>query len=100
YKLEKVISEQEKCADQKDFTRFVELDVLFHAEIALISNNKKLYEFIENLNIQLQRFLILTDIVHDISQSSIEEHKEILTAFKEKDINKAKKSMLYHIQNI
>lgn len=98
--LENIVFEQGECIDSGDFTRFVELDVLFHARIASITNNKKLHEFVENLNIQLQRFLILTGTLHKAARDAVQEHENIMEAFRQEDTHKAKEAMLYHVRRV
>lgn len=98
--LEDIVARQKKSIESEDFTQFVELDRQFHSRIASVTNNKKLSEFVENLNTQLQRFLILTGTLQKAAREAVEEHENIVEALRTKKADKAKEAMAYHVRQV
>lgn len=98
--LEEMMVEQKKAIADKDFYRYIELDVLFHEAIAQHSQNQKLLTFIQQINNQLHRYLILSGTLEDSVDEANLEHVEIIEAFKIRDAVKAGETMQKHIENV
>jgi len=96
---EMMVKQKEAIADQ-DFYRYIELDVLFHEAIARHTQNQKLLNFIQQINNQLHRYLILSGTLEDSVDEANLEHVEIIKAFKIGDANKAGETMQKHIENV
>jgi DNA-binding GntR family transcriptional regulator len=94
-------SEYESC---EDAGRLLELDELFHVEIARLSENLELVRILENLNgrIRFVRLIYLKNRSFDRQSSpqdsDILAHKSILSRIAEKDIEGAVTAMRRHIK--
>jgi DNA-binding GntR family transcriptional regulator len=98
--LEEMMAEQKTALEKKDFYSYIELDFQFHVAIAQISQNQKLHDFIQQINNQLHRYLILSGTLEDSAYQANLEHLEIIEALKEKDAAKAAEAMKKHIENV
>ncbi|GAB3794007.1 GntR family transcriptional regulator [Virgibacillus kimchii] len=96
--LRSICFQQSQAINLKDFNLFLDLDYQFHTKIAEYASNRKLKEFIVNLNSQIQRFLILSNTLHVRAEAAIEEHYKIVEKFEINDGNGAKKMMEKHVQ--
>lgn len=98
--LEDLMVEQKEAIDDKDFYHYIELDFQFHVTIAQISRNQKLHYFIQQVNNQLHRYLILSGTLEDSADQAYLEHLEIIEALKQGDAAKARETMQRHIENV
>ncbi|GEN54530.1 GntR family transcriptional regulator [Halobacillus faecis] len=98
--LRRLSDMQRASIDEQNFHKFIDLDYAFHSYIAEISGNKKLKEFIENLNSQIQRFLILTSTLSDSAIGAVEEHYRVIDAIENNDSKQAEREMETHIQQV
>lgn len=98
--LEKCMSEQKKAMEEKDFYSYIDLDVQFHCAIAEVSQNQKLLDFVEQINNQLTRYLVLTGTLANSAYEAYLEHLEIIEALKERDVKKAGESIRKHLENV
>ena len=99
-RLKHLMVAQKQSIDNKDWNDFITLDFEFHVTIAEISQNQKLKEFIEQININLHRYLILAGSLEESSFKAYEEHIEIIRSLEERNAQKAKDAMTRHMDNI
>lgn len=97
YNLIEILDEQEKWLSNYDPAEFMKLDRKFHETIYLLSNNDILLNLLQNLNDIIRFFGIKVLMIPERSTATIMEHKRILEAIKNKNVNLAKKSMDYHL---
>lgn len=71
----------------------------FHELIYEAANNKTLTRLIESLNMVLLRDMKFSASDENRKREIINEHKDIITALKYKNIEEAKKAMRRHILN-
>ena len=88
--LEQVVQEEEKPANKDIFT-LIELDTKFHDIIYKASGNRKLFEIMNNLKDHLCRYRALSFRFRERKQVMLLNHRELLTAIKNKDKKLAKK---------
>lgn len=98
--LEELVREQRAAFENNDFYSYIELDAKFHVMIAEITQNQKLKEFIEQINNQLHRYLILSGTLENSAMKALQEHEEIIEAFRARDVSNAGATMRRHIQNV
>ncbi|WP_226580981.1 GntR family transcriptional regulator [Halobacillus litoralis] len=98
--LRSICERQRESIDERNFHKFIDLDYAFHSYIAEVSKNKKLKEFIENVNSQIQRFLILTSTLSDSAIGAVEEHYRVIEAMEMNDPKRAEAEMEMHIRQV
>ena len=97
-KIEYLIREMEDVSDSE--YRESDLDLEFHLAIAKSTHNFALYDLLEaqiKLLIDLEQKHLLNP---EKRRELCSEHKEILSAIKTKDIDKAEQVMEYHLENL
>ncbi|WP_336511499.1 GntR family transcriptional regulator [Alteribacter salitolerans] len=98
--LIEITKQQNKSLELKDYHQFIELDYQFHSKIAELSNNKKLVEFINYLNLQVQRFLVLSNTLSDSGIEAVDEHYVIIEMLQKQESEQAGVTMQNHIKNV
>ena len=98
--LEVLMQSQKKAIEDNDMYMYIDLDSQFHLKIAEISGNNKLQDFIEQINNQLTRYLVLSGKLSESVEKAYEEHLKIIEALKERDAQKAGEAIYLHINNV
>lgn len=98
--LEVLMQSQKKAIEDNDMYMYIDLDSQFHLKIAEISGNNKLQDFIEQINNQLTRYLVLSGKLSESAEKAYEEHLKIIEALKERDAQKAGEAIYLHINNV
>lgn len=96
-KLDLILNKQEDLLKNYNPTEFMKLDREFHESIYLLSDNEILLNLLKNLNDIIRFFGIKVLTIPERSKSTIIEHKGILEAIKNRDIDLAKKQMEHHL---
>lgn len=96
--LEKIANEFEESTEHADVETLLRKDVEFHECIFKAANNKKLHQLITSLWEQVYRFRVTYISDYDSSVNIINEHKLILQAIKDGDVDVAKKYATEHIE--
>ncbi|MCK1995359.1 GntR family transcriptional regulator [Peribacillus muralis] len=99
-KLEEILKQQKRAIEDKDYSAFIDTDINFHMTIATLTKNQKLEDFIEQLHVNLHRFLILRGALEESVDFAYFEHYEILKFLKERNSEKAANAMENHIEQI
>lgn len=102
---EKVINEMhnhvemmKKYIDAKEYLKCVEHDMAFHDCYYLNISNQRLSKILFSLRDQIRRFLYFTADDQMRIPLTYEEHKRIMDAVDERDIDEACKRLVYHLQ--
>ncbi len=92
---------QKELLDDYDATLFMEYDHLFHSEIYNASENEILKKQLNNLNdiIRCYCYNINLLIVPERSKETVREHKEIMDAILDSDVERAQRAMKKHLIN-
>ena len=85
--------------DNNNIDKFFTYDTIFHKMIVDFSQNSRLIEFSNRLNIQSQRFKKITILTPGRHKIADKEHQEIFYAFKENNAQKLNEVLTYHIEN-
>lgn len=97
--LEQLVNEAESAYDQKEFERVVDLNTAFHDQIVRISGNGRLSEIVEKIR-SLSILARNTEFkVYSRPRDYLDEHKEIVKAFKSKDAHSVESVIRKHIEN-
>ena len=97
--LAKNVNLQEFYLSNNSLDKIMELDNSFHETMYRITNKMQCFYMVKLMNIHYDRFRELR--LHSSNpQSIINEHKEILTAFKAKDCAKVKELILKHLNRL
>lgn len=89
----------ERLVNQKrnDVTALAEADVEFHDTIYSGTRNRRLIQILGNLREQMYRFRIEYLKDHEIRKTLVEEHREIMCAVEQRDIDNAVRLIGDHI---
>ncbi len=92
---------QKSLLDNYDATEFMEYDHLFHSEIYNASKNEILKKQLNNLNdiIRCYCYNINLLIVPERSKDTVREHKEIMDAILDNNVERAQMAMKKHLIN-
>lgn len=90
----------EKAAGEKNFDLYSDLNRQFHNVIYEVSGKTIITELIQRLKSQLGRLHVKTLLAPQRSESSLEEHRKILEAIKERDGLKLEKAIRLHLENV
>lgn len=96
--LEEEIEKEENIFPEKDLEKYLEVNNAFHKIIAEASGNIVLYELIDNILSRSFVYLVLFGSFFDLEDNpSLDEHREIVKALKERDAKKAVELMRSHV---
>jgi DNA-binding GntR family transcriptional regulator len=98
--LEKILLDQKKSLQKKDFDQYLKKDYEFHVTLAKYTDNEILHDIIVNISSQVMRFLILSTSLQRNSGNALEEHQAILEALKKGDPVLAEKEAKGHVLNV
>mgnify|MGYP003808853963 CR=1 FL=1 len=98
-RLEDAILEEEKAFEEKNLELYLEVNENFHKIIADASGNRVLAEFVENILARTNAYVVFYDPFYDIVDNpSIDQHKAIAQALKDRDREKAVELMKEHLK--
>ena len=97
--LEQAATEFESATGTKDIKRIADTDMVFHDIIYRATRNPKLVNILNNLREQMYRYRV--EYLKDESNYPVllNEHREILTGFREKNMEIVTDSMRKHVEN-
>ena len=81
-RLEKINEELKELIDQNDLESFYRVHTRFHAGFVKLCGNKRLIQMISNLNDHFNRFGIISLTLPGQFEKAIEQHAQIIDAFK------------------
>lgn len=88
-----------KLKDSDDYTSLAAADVKFHDIIYAATDNQRLISILNNLREQMYRYRLEYIKDRQTRNTLIQEHQEIIDSIEKKDIERAKKAILVHIDN-
>ena len=86
-------------ANQNDVLNYSEEDIAFHGFIASICKNEQLINLRKNISSQSLRYRVSSLRIPGRLQKSLNEHRKIIDAIKEKDPGRADRMGRKHIEN-
>ena len=95
-----MIETQRESMGSKDYLLYLQKDYEFHTGVARMSRNELVYEIVRNLNIHVQRFLILSRNLPWKAPLATNEHAAILDALEARDEQAAGRAMMDHVVNV
>jgi len=98
--LGKILLNMEACIENNDLIQYSEFNLQFHNIIYTACKNKQAVEMINSIKTQLRRYHYRTILVPGRNLNSIEEHKKIYNAFKERDGLDAGRFVKQHVSNV
>ncbi len=98
--LEKYLVIQKDAVESNDYRRFIEMDDKFHSAFYTATNKNFCVETIQKVSGHYRRFRLLTTIDKNISEDVIDQHAKIITAVKEKNVDKMHQYLKMHFMKI
>lgn len=98
--LEELLVIQKEAAEEKDNRRFLEADENFHNIFYIATDKGFCAKTIQQISGHYKRFRLLTTVDKIISEDVIEQHRQILNAVKEKDVEKMHQVLKKHFYKI
>lgn len=98
-KLERLLVEIVEAIDQGDLERAVEIDTQFHDILYNASRNDRLVGIIGNLRELFQRFRSITMGYPGRLKDTVEEHKHLVEAISQRDVELAQHVARVHMEN-
>jgi DNA-binding GntR family transcriptional regulator len=97
-KVERALAENARAAEKHDAEAFLRADRAFHHELASLSGNRRMMAIISNLRdiIHLMSVEALTK-PHRLEEVPVE-HKQVVEAMHDGDVDKAIEAMRYHME--
>lgn len=98
YLLEENILEEEKAFAERKLDDYLRVNIAFHRIIAEASGNGMLAEFVGNILSRIYVYMILFESFFDFdSNPSLEEHRQLIEALRQKDADLAEHLMRTHV---
>lgn len=95
-KFDRLIAEQEEALKADDVVTWADLDARFHRHIVYLSGNTRLGEIVDNYDGQLYRARLYTINLRPKPMRSVEEHRAIVAAIRDRDAMTARKLLEAH----
>lgn len=97
--MKQLVVKMEKALNNKDFTKYNELDIAFHLLIAKASKNRVLFQMLNTLQDMLREQMKRDIVVPNSTERSISRHKLMVEAIEHKEKELAKQLMTLHIND-
>ena len=91
--------EFEHTMAEGNLVRLAEADVVFHEIIYRASDNKRLYQVLNNLREQIYRYRVEYLKEEETRNVLVKEHEELTKAIRQRDVKKAQEISFRHIEN-
>lgn len=88
-----------KMEHERDPVRWSRLNWLFHESLYIPTKNQRLMDVLEKLFVTIQRYTMLQLILTHDTKTANEDHRSLIAACKDKNINKAMKIIEKHIES-
>lgn len=98
--LESIVIKMEELIKQNELDEYSKMNRVFHDIIYKASKNQQAVNLVLMIKAQLTRFHFRTILVPGRTESSMQEHKEILEALKNHDSEKAEVAIKKHISHV
>lgn len=97
--LDTLVSQAEIAANNGDFERLSELDYQFHSTLAQATGNRYLGDYLRRLHQVARRFNYAAWRRERNAAPSLEEHRQLASIFRAREVAAAKTAMLQHIES-
>ncbi len=97
FEIEESLLRQRRAAKEKDYLAFMEADRLFHIRFSELTNNRRLIAIMENIRDMIHVMGVKALALEGRALNVIEEHPAIFEAVKKGNIEEARRSMAYHL---
>jgi len=97
FEIEKSLFRQRKLVKQEDYSSFIEADRLFHTSFSELTNNRRMTAILENIRDMIHLMGIKALGLKGRAKEVIQEHQTIFEAVKKGDVEEARRSMGYHL---
>ncbi|PKM81444.1 MAG: GntR family transcriptional regulator [Firmicutes bacterium HGW-Firmicutes-14] len=97
--LERILVKIGECVKDNDLEKLVEVDTEFHEALFKASRNERLAQIVSNLREQIQRFRQASLSTPGRMKFAFEEHKKIVEAVSERNVERAQALAIEHIEN-
>ena len=97
--LKENLGKFKKSVESGDLTEIAKTDLQFHEIIYNATGNRRLNQILYNLREQMYRYRLEYIKDRQTRNTLIQEHQEIIDSIEKKDIERAKKAILVHIDN-
>ena len=98
--LRKSAEEFEQMNKNNDRDGMVQKDTEFHSVLLSAARNNKLLSIVESLSDYVQRFRVVYFTEYSDAKNIMDDHRAILDAINERDVEKANRVAQEHIENI
>ena len=95
--LDDLLVKQKASLDNKSFDNFFIYDEAFHFQIAKIAKLLDAWKILKKVSLHIRRVRYMTQHNYSLSYGAINEHKNIISAMKSRDIEVAKLQMTIHL---
>ncbi|MCP9312468.1 GntR family transcriptional regulator [Liquorilactobacillus satsumensis] len=97
-RLHTILNNQKFFSKQKEFERFFAEDEAFHEEFYRMTNHQQVWDWLQTINMQLNRFRMLRLKVVELPwKTLIDEHQKILTAVEQHKPAEAERLIENHL---
>ncbi len=100
-RLRQIIKKERESYQNKDILEYLAINKEFHLELANISGNKFLIDYIDKLLNQINVFLMLYDVFYDVDIENSQrylEHEAIVDTLEDKDIDRLQLLFQQHMK--
>jgi DNA-binding GntR family transcriptional regulator len=97
--LERLLVKIGECIQSNDLNAVIEKDTEFHDVLFRATRNERLVQIVSNLREQIQRYRTASLSSPGRMKLALEEHKQIVEALSERDVEKAQQLAREHIEN-
>ena len=97
--LERILVRIGECINSDDLNALIEQDTEFHDILFKATRNERLVQIVSNLREQIQRYRTASLSSPGRMKVALEEHKEIVEAVSERNVEKAQRLAREHIEN-
>ncbi|MDM8540027.1 GntR family transcriptional regulator [Desulfococcaceae bacterium HSG9] len=97
FEVEESLINQRKAVKQKDYLSFMEADRLFHTCFSELTNNRRMIAILENIRDMIHVMGVKALSLEGRALKVIQEHQAIFKAVKKGDIQEARRTMAYHL---
>ena len=98
--FDNLIKKQREALEENDFDKFFEHDEAFHAQIAKSGKMLEAWKILSKVKIVINRVRWVTKNNYSWNSSVIEEHRNILYAIKNRNLEVAKLQMVIHLSRV
>ncbi|WP_019122673.1 GntR family transcriptional regulator [Brevibacillus massiliensis] len=98
--LEQILSKMENYLCENNYDEYTKLNIEFHDTIYKLAKNIQAVKMVNMIKTQLIRYHFRTILVPGRNEKSLQEHKNIYQALKERDALGAEEAMKHHVANV